>query len=241
MLTEFSSIRPTQTSTGGEAILNPGVAYVQTTGNDSTAELGNPAKPFQLVSAALTAATNAGQSSPSLRFGRGTFNAGEILTAPFSSIFLAGEGSDYQTFLEASWNGDSRPNAPTATPGENGEGYLGGVELRSDHSLFLTINIQAGNGGSGGNAAGDDDSGSEGGNGGSVAGFTLINVTGSVTIYPGEAGSGGSPSGLGNPGIPGNDGEVFGSFARFCNLSVGGATVMIPKLSIINNVSVIDN
>jgi hypothetical protein len=40
---------------GGGAILNPGVAYVQTNGDDSTAQIGNPAKPYLTAQAAFDA------------------------------------------------------------------------------------------------------------------------------------------------------------------------------------------
>ena len=38
---------------GGGEIFNPGVAYIQTNGDDSTAQIGNPAKPFLTAQAAF--------------------------------------------------------------------------------------------------------------------------------------------------------------------------------------------
>lgn len=41
------------TSTGGSFISNPGVAYVQINGDDSTGQIGNPAKPYLTAQAAF--------------------------------------------------------------------------------------------------------------------------------------------------------------------------------------------
>lgn len=50
---------------GGSPISNPGVAYVQTNGDDGTAEIGNPAKPF------LTAQTAFDQGAEIFHLGSG--------------------------------------------------------------------------------------------------------------------------------------------------------------------------
>lgn len=40
---------------GGASIVTPSIAYVETTGDDATAEIGNPAKPFETAQAAYDA------------------------------------------------------------------------------------------------------------------------------------------------------------------------------------------
>ena len=47
------------TWSGGGTISNPRIYYVATNGNDGTGQVGNPAKPFQTVSAAYTAGVSA--------------------------------------------------------------------------------------------------------------------------------------------------------------------------------------
>jgi hypothetical protein len=56
MIAEFASISPSSSGGGGGSpISNPGVAYVQTNGNNATAEIGNPAKPYLTAQAAFDA------------------------------------------------------------------------------------------------------------------------------------------------------------------------------------------
>lgn len=54
-------------------ISTPLVAYIETDGNDTTAEVGNPAKPFETAQAAYDALDGDGTGSGVLQFGVGTF------------------------------------------------------------------------------------------------------------------------------------------------------------------------
>lgn len=75
---------------GGSSISNPGVAYVQTNGNNATAEIGNPAKPYLTAQAAFDAGAR------SFELGRGvTTSIAYSVEGYFSlAIFAQGKGRD---------------------------------------------------------------------------------------------------------------------------------------------------
>jgi hypothetical protein len=114
---------------GGSPISNPGVAYVQTNGNDSTGEIGNPAKPYLTAQAAY----NAGAK----RFDLGVNVNTSITESNYGSIgfgiFVRGQGSGMA--------GMSRMSITVVSE-------VGGVDLSlySDRSvLFETVTLSRGN------------------------------------------------------------------------------------------------
>ena len=229
-------------SGGGASISNPGVAYVQTNGNPSTAELGNPAKPFLTIAAALAACDAASQTHPSLFLGRGSFNADALLTSSADSIFLSGAGVG-ATILQATWVGTPGADGISgilgvATDGDQGQSFEGCPILRSDKSLRLDVSITGGTGGTGGENTGEEGFGGGGGTGGDIAGITLHDIVGSVTMIPGSGGSANNgPEGEGTPGV---DGTVGYSTLQFCNITTSGATETIAQLTILNGVPNLD-
>ena len=224
---------------GGGAILNPGVTYIQTNGNDTTAQLGNPAKPYLTVAAALSAVSAASQTRPTLVLGRGTFVGDALLTSSALSIFMTGAGLGATT-VNATWNGEDGVIGAAGDPpgsGGDGESFMGCPLLSSDKSLTLNIAITGGNGNIGGENTGSG-SGGTGGNGGSIAGVTLRGVSGSLSMIPGPLGTGGNgEEGSGGDGL---DGTVGQSSLQFCYLTTAGVDFIGASFSIINNAAVIE-
>jgi hypothetical protein len=77
---------------GGGAISNPGVAYIQSNGDDATGEIGNPSKPFAGTQAAVD------QGARTLCIGRGAFSGFSYdalgLFVSFHIIGAGGAGPD---------------------------------------------------------------------------------------------------------------------------------------------------
>jgi hypothetical protein len=152
---------------GGEGgtISNPGVAYVQTNGNDSTAQLGNPAKPYLTGNAGYTASAAAnGGTKASLHFGVGAFtfnNWGNSVP-----VFVSGEGvsattldiTRFGTTGVAGANGAAATtldgetvNTPATDGGTGGNGGATPIlRLSSDYSILVTGQVSGGIGGVGG-------------------------------------------------------------------------------------------
>ena len=148
---------------GGASISTPKVAYVETTGNNATGAIGNPALPYLTAQAAYDALAAAAAGSYTLHLGVGTF-AGITLSAAWSSnvksITGCGNGS---SFL-----GGISGNGATGAPGN--PGAVGGagrsIDLSSDYSVNLgEVNVLGGEGGYG---ASTTDAGGDGGVGGNV-------------------------------------------------------------------------
>jgi hypothetical protein len=237
-MTGFSASRFGGTG-GGAPISNPGVAYVQTNGVNATAALGNPAKPFLTIAAALSAASAASQTRPTLVLGRGTFVGDALLTSSALSIFMTGAGVGATT-INAAWDGaDGTVGAAGDPPGDgtHGQSFTGCPTLSSDQSLTLNITITGGNGNTGGENTGSGFGGT-GGDGGSIAGIVLRGVTGNVSMTPGPLGTGGSgEAGAGSDGV---DGTVSYSTLQFCDVTTSGATETIAQLTILNGTPLLD-
>lgn len=213
---------------GGDPISNPDVAYIQTNGNDSTAELGNPAKPFLTVAAALAA----GSGFRSLEFGRGTFNGDAICAADFSG-FIRGQGP-LSTIIIGAWVGANGANGTLGEPGVSGESMLWGQLIMSDGSCTINLSYTGGQGGQGGTTPEGEGSGQPGGDGGGILGINLRGVVGSVSMVPGSGGPGGNGDPIGDQGA---DGLVDVSSAHFCILTTSGMAMFEGVLMSILNES----
>jgi hypothetical protein len=89
MLAEFTPISPSSPGSGGAAISNPGVAYVQTNGNNATAQIGNPAKPYLTAQAAFDAGARAFELGRGVTAGITYVVEGDTLTL---DLFVRGMG-----------------------------------------------------------------------------------------------------------------------------------------------------
>jgi hypothetical protein len=142
-------------STLGElAISLPGHAWISESGNNATAELGDPRKPFATANAAATA------GALYFHFGPGTwelsnlardgrFNFYGTLQSFLTIIYDGQPGSDGVSRTEY----DEGGNAIPGTPGNDGENYSVNLFFASDDSLPITLIIRGGLAGSGGTDA----------------------------------------------------------------------------------------
>lgn len=221
------------------AASTPGVAYIQTNGNNTTAELGNPAKPYLTVASAIAAAEAASQTHITLVCGRGTFVADAILTSTADSIFLTGAGVG-ATVLNALWVGEpGLPGAsgepPTVTDGLGGESFDGGPILKSDGSLKVNFDITAGIGGVGGENTSETGTGGGGGSGGGVGAIELHGVVAHLELNAGAGGFGGSgPEG---PGSGGSVGLNDPAIVKFCDVTLAGDASVTSFFSIVDGVA----
>lgn len=216
--------------TGGSAISNPNVVYVRTDGDDATAEIGNPAKPYQTFGSALSAVEAIPLAAASFDFGIGTFTgivppnvinlnrtwffrgAGRSLTL----LGLASQGANGSNGLD----GDS-PGAH-GSAGSDGDDLTVVLAIESDMSMTINIALSGGAGGNGGNGASGGEGFSNGGNGaspgngGDVTGQLAFNsLAASISV---NGGASGSP---GNGGAGGLEGGDTGSIGATSGINAG--------------------
>lgn len=246
---------------GGGDVLNPGVAYIQTNGNDSTAQLGNPAKPFLTGTAAWQSVRdyhNDPTKQHVFMFGQGAWeiemSPAEVENEYVLAIFGIGAwGTEVNLVNEAANNGtNGGPGSIGVAPGGAGVGGDSGgngddltidLTIQSNLSASITMSFVAGNGGGGGaggpgaegdneTAGGNGGEGGNGGDGGSVLGQVLL-----VSAYFTFNSLGGLGGGGGEGGTFG--GGSFGSGNTGGNGSTGSdgsVTVYVtPYLSILYN------
>jgi hypothetical protein len=211
-------------SGGGSPISNPKVAYVRTDGNNATAEIGNPAKPYLTGTAAwaaLKALLNSTTECHSFNFGVGSFSLTLTPTEIGAGyeLFFRGEAGERGTVVEII--STAAAGAVGTDGGETGDGGVGGtgdnlavaLSIDSDMSVFLEFAVAAGAGGAGGPGGTESGSQGQGGIGGDLTGtLTLHNVAADlVSVAFGEGGV----------GIPtGAQGSVTATIsAQFCKLS----------------------
>jgi hypothetical protein len=193
----------------------PGAAYVETTGNNETAELGKLDKPFQTLDAAILA------EATEFYFGGGTFNA---TNAPAEGQYrLFGRGSD-QTLV----NWQLQNGANGANPGDSGgDVNLNDLTLIGDNSITLNLIGYAGQGsdGANGDGNGDPSNGQNGGNGGSITGAAIISgvVCDISQLARGLAGEGGVGTDGGDNGFPGDAGETTATITAIYSEITGNA------------------
>lgn len=133
---------------GGGVISNPGVAYVRTDGNNSTAEIGNPAKPYLTATAAwlaLKAFNNSASIQNSIDLGVGDFTL-TLTSAEVAAgyqFFLSGDGGS----VDATGQGGSTLTISSTTAA--GQSMNVSLIIRSDLSVKVIANLVAGGGGNG--------------------------------------------------------------------------------------------
>jgi len=194
-------------------------AFVSAAGNDATAMVGDPARPFRTAQAAFDAALAAGGERV-LRFGAGDFG-GIVLSADWpEQIRLAGAGPTVCRLGGIAGRGapgaagtDETADSP-ATPGTNG-GNGRTVRIATDGLIDLgSIDLSAGPGGDGGKNLDGTYPPNNGGGGGTGSTLELTScVLGDVTA---------SGAGFGQPGYNGPGG--FGGTVTLVNCTVGAIT-----------------
>jgi hypothetical protein len=221
---------------GGGAAINPSVAYVRTNGDDETAEIGNPAKPYQTFGRALSAVEAIPLNFASFDFGVGSFTG--IVPPNVINLnrtwFFRGAGKAMTTLGLASQGTSGSNGSDGDSPGANGSAGSDGDDLtvllaiESDMSMTIYIALSGGAGGNGGNGASGGEGFSNGGNGaspgngGDVTGILAFNsLAASISVNGGAIGSAGNggPGGL-EGGDMGSIGSTSGINAGFDNLTL---------------------
>jgi hypothetical protein len=183
------------------AISNPGVAYVRTDGDNDTAEIGNPAKPYETAQAAwvaLKALHNNTNDAHVFNIGFGEFDLDLTLTeiAAGYELFVTGEGGSVSSIL----NITNSEAAADGLPGAPGSGGSDGVDYPVDYPDF------------GGNAE-PGGTGNPGGSGSPLAMALTISSNQSVLVNLSVSGGSGGEGGQGGQGGQGGDGYVIGGTA----------------------------
>jgi hypothetical protein len=200
-------------TTGGSSISNPYIAYVRTNGDDGTAEIGNPAKPYLTAQAAWLALKSLHNNITdahvfNIGFGEFALTLTPAEVAAGYEIFVTGEGGPESSVLNitsslppsgsggngaagangSGGDGDFGANAPA--PGEEGGPVAGGVGEAGD-SLDLELHINSD-----------------------------LSVTVALNFSSGSGGSGGTGGAGGN----GEDGSINGGLgAQGAEGGAGGA------------------
>lgn len=211
-------ITAASSGSSGGTIATPRVYYVETTGNDGTGGVGNPALPYATGTAAYNAGVTAGFNF-TIKFGVGPHTI--TRTADSSPYFIQaiGCGRDATTLTLNGYPADASTgvagysttlnishlylyviaigSAATGNSGEAG-GQGGSLTLQGDNCIVDVANL------SGGNSADGD-----GGVGGYLTLSGDIKLV-SVTSY------GGSPGGAGSPGAGGHIPSADGCYLVGC-------------------------
>jgi hypothetical protein len=193
-----------------------GWAYVSTTGNNATASLGNPHKPYATLASALAANPSA------VELGPGTFTANLNSRAAVLPIYgIAGQTVVNWSFTAA---------VDVAID----------LNLASDRSVEINFLGQADNGETGTDATDPEnlENGGDGGAGGSVTGELtldgcLVDVSG---LSAGSGGAGGAGVNGGDSGSPGSDGVYSIAFTAKNSVVDGDS----GRFTITNQYSTID-
>ncbi len=205
------------TVSGGTAINLPLRAWVESTGNDGTGAVGNPAKPYLTMQAAYTAGAR------ELYLGEGTF-AG-ITKAGSIDVRLMGHGKSKTsvTLLKSTDGGDvsvqdlgvwslsimtlTTERAALTTPGASGLA-MGSLGL---HNVYIVGNV-AGIGQDGiAGGAGGAYPGGNGGNGANLTVFGRVFIGGTLDVFGGLGGAAGDDgeSSDQNGGAGGSSGNII--------------------------------
>jgi hypothetical protein len=214
---------------GGAAVGIPGVAYVLSTGDDSTAEIGILNKPYLTAQAAWDAGARGiylGPGSHEILYERGT---GPPVVASITGTLQSALAFQYR----------GTPGDPATNISESGQNGNTPPPLiiYSDGTLYFSnIAIYGGNGGAGGpGSPGEGETGGgmggDGGRGTYAPGLTLwrcrVGTLTGASGLPGSAGVGGNGNGNGD-GMPGNQGPVDSAIEtlnlRFCDINTMDAS-----------------
>lgn len=198
---------------GGWSISTPKVAYVETDGDNATAVIGDPAKPFSTAQAANAAIAAAATADYILQLGIGSF--GTITNLDYKIKNIRGRGA--KVSLLAGIHNDGA----AVTGGEAGNS-ASAIELDSDLSCHLGEIYAKGSDGGAGVVV--DDIGQPGGAGGDGNIIVLSGcVFTSVAALGGTGGAGGGGSaGNGTGGNGGTNGAILLKGCRFTSLGSGG-------------------
>jgi hypothetical protein len=201
-------------------IPNPKVVYVSADGNNDTAEIGNPAKPFVTAQAAANAIAAGPAGSYTMRLGAGSFG-GIAYTALISDRLrsILGEGPSL-SFLGGITATGSNGIIGTVESGETGG--VGGngfyVSLIGDGTVNLGDVIVSGGIGGDGSVSTDGENGGSGGNGGDSGVITLEGFRAeNIVANGGQGGSGGS--GMNTSGNGGNGGNISEISLKRCTFN----------------------
>ncbi len=198
----------------------PSVAYVETTGNDSTASPGDPSRPFATLQAAFNALLALGGTAGYLiKMGIGTWTVNVPAYTDWPSrIQLAGAGVSLTFLTVTGTDGDADTNP-----------YAGSLFITDAIGHSFTGTYQGANlgGSGGGDGSGSDYVGL------SVGSVTLVNCSGATASGGGVAwsGTGGSVTLTGCKGflaIPGGGGYGFYGY---------GSVTMVDSIGSVLNLS----
>ncbi len=209
----------------GLSITTPQVYYIEkTVGNDGTAQVGNPAKPYLTEQAAFDAAVTAAVAAE-LRFGVGYWEVGILRAGNWpTNIMLTGAGRSLSRLAAVVCSAAAATNGTDhgTTPTDGGAGQTGRtMDLHSDGSLRIDdITSIGGHGGEAGEftapaasettgTTGKD--GGDGGNGGTITltevAYINVRANGGVGADGGKGQQGGSATGVADAGDGGSGGE----------------------------------
>lgn len=200
------------------------VVWVETTGNDATGQVSNPAFPFQTMQAAYDA------GGKGFRVGRGTF-AGITLAAP-ESLSFEGYGfnqtlitliqSDFDLTLQDVGFLSLQINTIDLSGDDGGLDQAGGngADLILVNTYCVNIDISGGVGGVG------TTTGAMGGRAGSLTGENVL-ITAVLNARSGNGGDGGAPDGDG--GIGGNGNTVLVRYSTVGSILVGAGLGGAPS------------
>jgi hypothetical protein len=209
-------------------IPTPGIAHVNSGGNDTTGAIGDPSRPY------LTAQAAWADGARKLKLGAGSYSISHTSTSgttPEEFVFVQGIGKEFCS-LSITWD------APDGTPGTSSGAFqqTGGngeqpskLNLQSDSTVALSLSLSSGDGGDGGNGdAGTSEvpggNGSDGGTGGNSPEFKLsycyLASFSCVAGLGGERGTGGidNGAGAGADGLDGAIGTITGGRFEWCDV-----------------------
>lgn len=219
-------------------ISTPGIAHVNSGGDDSTGAISDPSKPY------LTAQAAWDDGARNIEFGVGSYTITHFSSESDASldIFFRGAGKEATTldFTFTGLNGthgvDQTDPGQTGNPGTGG-GNAGAFALSSDKSLSINLVAKGGtggNGGKGGPGSADPEivggNGGYGGNAGNGPTYEVFNCV-LATLYnetdPGQGGPPGDDGGFGTgiQGASGTSGAGVTQHYYWCDINSFGNNV----------------
>lgn len=220
-------------------ISTPGIAYVNSGGDDSTGAIGDPSKPY------LTAQAAWDDGARNIELGVGNYTIAHVSSESDASldIFFRGAGKEATTldFTFTGLNGthgvDQTDPGQTGNPGTGG-GNAGAFTLSSDKSLSINLVAKGGTGGNGGKGGpGSSDpeiisgNGGYGGNAGNGPTYEVFNCVLASLSKETDPGQGGQPGddggfGMGTQGASGTSGVAVTEHYYWCDINAIGNNVV---------------
>ena len=228
-------------------IVTPNIAYVETTGDDSTGAVGDPTKPFATLLAAYSAGARvfdigvglfAGMTVTSLDIMLMGKGAGRsfVDTIQGTSGDVHGNGRENisinNIFVNAASGTNGSPGmnssgGPPATPGSNG-GNGSSANVMISGLLCGSVALSAGSGGNGGQGGSGDNTitpanGGNGGSGGDAGTLTIQDCT--IGEYATNMAGNGGGGGNGGSALDNSQGGALGGSGG--NGGAGGEIILI--------------